>query len=141
MAVGLLRAGQMDLSESPGEMARLVGQQRSVEVAALILLAEPHVAGDVGLARPLQQGGQRLGRHLGLEELIEVVPDPLREIGGQRHLGVGQDLDVLRDGPLQQDLHPLDDLLAARPLVVRSHLRGGDFDVAWHGVSPGKRVR
>ena len=132
--VRLLRARQMDLPERPRELAGLVGQERGVEVAALVLLAEAHVAGDARLPRPLEQRGQRLGRHLGLEELVEVVAHPLGEVGRQRHLRIGEDLDVLRDGLVEQAEHALDDLLAARPFVVGAHLRGGDLDVACHGI-------
>jgi hypothetical protein len=97
------------------------------------------VAGHPRRLGPLEQRQQRLGRHLRLEELVEVVADALGEVRGERHLGIGDQLDALLDGLLHEDEHPLDDLLAARPFVVGAQLGGGDLDEAWHDDLPSTR--
>jgi hypothetical protein len=133
-AVGRFRPRQVDLPERPAEPAVAVGEERGIEVLAVGLLAEAHVHRHAGLGGAAQQRLERLGGHLVLEELVEVRADLLREIGRQRHLGIRDQLDLVLDGQVQQGEHALDDLLPAHPLVVRAHLRGGDLDVACHGV-------
>src|SRR5438132_3237746 len=135
-AVGGLRAGQVDLAEGPAESAVPIGQERAIEVFPLGLLAEAHVYRDPRLGRAPQERLERLGRHLGLEELVEVGADLLGEVRREGHLGVGDQLDALLHRLLEQAQHPLDDLLAERALVVGTQLRGGDLDVARHRDPP-----
>src|SRR4029453_14746519 len=130
----------MNLSKGSRQPAGLIREQRGVEVAALRLLGKPHVASHARRLRPLEEREQRLEGHLGLEELVVVVADTLGEIRGERHLRISDELDVLADGLLHEGEHPLDDLLAARPLVVRAHLGGSDLDEAWHGGLPWRGV-
>src|SRR6185436_1548865 len=126
----------MDLSKGPRQTARLIREQGGIEVAPLRLLGKSHMAGHPGRLGPLQQGQQRLGRNLRLEELVEIVSDALGKIRGERHLRIRDELDVLADRLVHEAEHPLDDLLAARALVVGAHLGGGDLDEAWHGDLP-----
>src|SRR5438876_801398 len=135
-AVGGPGPRQVDLPERPAQPSVPIGEEGSVEVLPVGLLAEADVHGHPALGRPAEQGLERLGRHLGLEELVEVGPDALGEIGRQRHLGIGDQLDLFPRGLLEQAQHALDDLLAARALVVGAHLGGGDLHVARHGGSP-----
>src|SRR5690349_20219040 len=79
-AVGGLRAGQVDLAERAAQPPVAVGEQRGVPVLAVRLLAEADVHGDPLLGGPPQQRLERLGRHLRLEELVEVAADLLREV-------------------------------------------------------------
>src|SRR6058998_1098548 len=122
-AVGGLRAGQVDLAEGPAESAVPIGQERAIEVFPLGLLAEAHVHRDPRLGRAPQERLERLGRHLGLEELVEVGADLLGEVRRERHLGVRDQLDALLHRLLEQAQHPLDDLFAGRALVVGTQLR------------------
>src|SRR5881296_2204645 len=135
-AVRGLRAGQVDLAERPAEAAVPVGQERRVEVLSPGLLAEAHVHRDPRLGRAREKRLERLGRHLGLEELIEVGADLLGEVRRERHLGIGDQLDALPRRLGQQAQHSLDDFLTARALVVGAELRGGDLEIAWHRDSP-----
>src|SRR2546422_1050137 len=123
-AVGGLRAGQVDLAERPAESAVPIGQERAIEVFPLGLLAEAHVHRDPRLGRAPQERLERFGRHLGLEELVEVGADLLGEVRRERHLGVGDQLDALLHRLLEQTQHPLDDLFAGGALVVGTQLRG-----------------
>src|SRR5467141_777128 len=134
-AVGGLGAGQVDLAKRAAEPAVAVGQQRRVPVLALRLLAEADVHRDPRLRRPPQQGLQRLRRHVGLEELVEVLADLLGEVGGERHLRVRDQLDAVAGRALQEHEHALDDLLARRALVVGAHLGGGDLYLTRHAGS------
>src|SRR5437867_3005346 len=92
-----LRSRQVDLPEHAGQPAVAIGEERRVEVLAVGLLAEPDVDRDALFGSPAQQRLERLGRHLGLEELIEVGADSLGEVGRQRHLGIRDDFDVVAD--------------------------------------------
>ena len=124
----------MDLAVRPDQRAGLVGQQRRVEVAAPGLLAEADVDGDALLPGAAQHRLQRLGRHLVLEELIVVVADALGEVRRQRHLRVGDQVDLLGDRLLEEHEHPIDDLVPTGALVDRPHLGRRDFHLARHGV-------
>ena len=134
-----LRAGQVDLAKRPAEASVPVGEERRVEVLSLGFLAEAHVHRDPRLGRAGEERLERLGRHLGLEELVEVGADLLGEVRRERHLGVGDQLDAVPDRMLEQGQHPLHDLLAGRALVVRAHLGSGDLHVARHGDLPRRR--
>src|SRR3989441_1857197 len=134
-AVGRLRAGQVDLAEGAEQAPVTPGEQRRVEIRAVRLLAKADVHGDPRLRGALQQRLQRLGRHLGLEELVEVAADLLGEVRGERHLRIDDQLDAVAGRALEQDEHALDDLLARRAFVVRTHLGGGDLDMARHDGS------
>src|SRR5437899_4062280 len=79
-AVGGLRTGEVDLAERPAESAVPIGEERRVEVFPPRLLAEAHMHRDPRLGRPAQEWLERLRRHFGLEELIEVGADLLREV-------------------------------------------------------------
>src|SRR6266480_3549647 len=130
-----LRAGQVDLAKRPAEASVPVGEERRVEVLSLGFLAEAHVHRDPRLGRAGEERLERLGRHLGLEELVEVGADLLGEVRRERHLRVGDQLDALPRRLGEQTQHPLDDLLAAGALVVGAQLRGGDLYMARHDDS------
>src|SRR5437762_3231054 len=134
-AVGGLRARQVDFAKCPAEPPVTLGEKRGVEVLAIGLLAESDVHGDPRLRRAPQQRLQSLRRHVGLEELVEVLADLLGEVRRERHFRIGDQLDALARSTFEQDEHALDDLLARGAFVVRSHLSGGDLDVARHGGS------
>src|SRR5213083_1588351 len=134
-AVGRLRAGQVNLAEGAEQAPVTPGEQRRVEIRAVRLLAKADVHGDPRLRGAPQQRLQRLGRHLGLEELVEVAADLLGEVRGERHLRIDDQLDAVAGRALEQDEHALDDLLARRAFVVRTHLGGGDLDLARHNGS------
>src|SRR5439155_6227379 len=131
-AVGGLRAGQVDLAERPAEAAVPIGEERRVEVLASRLLAEAHVHRDPRLCRAAQERLESLRWHFGLEELVEVGANLFWEVRRERHLGIGDQLDALPRCLGEQPEHPLDDLLAARALVVGTELRRGDLDQARH---------
>src|SRR5262252_8553192 len=131
--VRLASAGKVDLSERPAERACGVGEEGGVEVLAVGLLAEARMHGDARLLGAAKQGLERLGRHLRLEELVEVLPDLLGEVRGERHLRIGDQLHPLLLRLLEKGEHALDDLLPARAFVVGAHLGSGDDDVAGHG--------
>src|SRR5205809_564498 len=135
-AVRGLGAGKVDLPESPDDPAVAVGQERGVEVLAVGLLAEADVDGDPGLLGAAKEGLEGLGRDLRLEELIEVLADLLGEIRRERHLGIGDELDALGFGLIEQREHALDDFLPAAALLVGTQLGGGDGDDASHELSP-----
>src|SRR5262249_45479016 len=61
-----------------------------------------------------------------------VLANLLGEVGGERHLGIGDQLHLLLLRLLEEGEHALDDLLAARAFVVGAHLGGGHGDVAGH---------
>src|SRR3989441_774275 len=151
-AVGGLGTGEVDLAERPAESAVPIGEERCVEVFPLRLLAEAHMHRDPRLGRAAQERLERLRRHCGLEELIEVGADLLGEVRRERHLGIGDQLDAFSDRLGEQAQHALDNLLAACALVIRAHLGGGDLYmadiyiayIARHRDSPsyaGSRVR
>src|SRR2546427_12343965 len=107
---------------------------------------------DPRLGRAAQERLERLRRHFGLEELVEVGADLLGEVRRERHLGIGDQLDAFSDRLGEQAQHALDNLLAACALVIRAHLGGGDLYMAYiyiayiarHRDSPsyaGSRVR
>src|SRR5256886_11431822 len=127
-----LRAGQVDLAKRSAEASVPVGEERRVEVLSLGFLAEAHVHRDPRLGRAGEERLERLGRHLGLEELVEVGADLLGEVRRERHLRVGDQLDALPRRLGEQTQHPLDDLLAAGALVVGAQLRGGGLYMARH---------
>src|SRR2546425_10822510 len=87
-AVGRLRAGQVDLAEGAEQAPVTPGEQRRVEIRAVRLLAKADVHGDPRLRGAPQQRLQRLGPHLGPEELLEVAADLLGEVRGERHLRI-----------------------------------------------------
>src|SRR5215467_496852 len=132
-AVRLPSAREVDLPECPAESSRGVGEEGGVEVVTLGLLAEARVHGDARFLGTAEQGLQGFGRHLRLEELIEVLANLLGEVGGERHLGIGDQLDPLLLRLLEEGEHALDDLLATHAFVVGTHLGSGDGDVAGHG--------
>src|SRR5262245_2493152 len=132
-AVRLPSAREVDLPECPAELPRGVGEESGVEVLALGLLAEARVHGDARFLGTAEQGLPGLGRHLRLEKLVEVLANLLGEVGGERHLGIGDQLYPLLFRLLEEGEHALDDLLAARAFVVGAHLGSGDGDVAGHG--------
>src|SRR5262249_26607218 len=127
---------QMDLAEHARQSPVTIGEQRGVEVFPVGLLTEADVHGDARLGRLTQERLERLWRNVRLEELVVVLADALREIRRQCHLGIGDDLDALVDGLLEQGEHAFDDGLAWRAVLVRAHLRGGDLDMAWHKDPP-----
>src|SRR5215471_8330527 len=83
-AIRLPSARKVDLPERAAERARAVGEKGGVEVLAVGLLAEAHVHGDARLLGTPEQGFERLGRHLRLEELVEVLANLLGEVRGER---------------------------------------------------------
>src|SRR5215470_3627045 len=131
-AIRLPSARKVDLPECAAERARGVGEEGGVEVLAVGLLAEAHVHGDARFLGAAEQGLERLGRHLRLEELVEVLTDLLGEVRSERHLRIGDQLHPLLLRLLEEGEHALDDLLAARAFVVGAHLGSGDDDVAGH---------
>src|SRR5436309_587252 len=130
-AVGGLGTGEVDLAERPAESAVPIGEERRVEVFPPRLLAEAHMHRDPRLGRATQEWLERLRRHFGLEELIEVGADLLGEVRRERHLGIGDQLDAFSDRLGEQAQHALDNLLAACALVIRAHLGGGDLYTAY----------
>src|SRR3989441_534768 len=130
-AVGGLGTGEVDLAERPAESAVPIGEERCVEVFPLRLLAEAHMHRDPRLGRAAQERLERLRRHFGLEELVEVGADLLGEVRRERHLGIGDQLDAFSDRLGEQAQHALDNLLAACALVIRAHLGGGDLYMAY----------
>src|SRR2546425_7007574 len=134
-AVGRLRAGQVNLAEGAEQAPVTPREQRRIEVRAVRLLAKADVHGDPRLRGAPEQRLQRLGPHLGPEELLEVAADLLGEVRGERHLRIDDQLDAVAGRALEQDEHALDDLLARRAFVVRTHLGGGDLDMARHDGS------
>src|SRR5438093_9175724 len=138
-AVGGLRTGEVDLAERPAESAVPIGEERRVEVFPPRLLAEAHMHRDPRLGRAAQEWLERLRRHFGLEELVEVGADLLGEVRRERHLGIGDQHDAFSDRLGEQAQHALDNLLAACALVIRAHLGGGDLYTAYiarHRDSP-----
>src|SRR3989441_1819280 len=87
-AVGRLRAGQVNLAEGAEQAPVTPREQRRIEVRAVRLLAKADVHGDPRLRGAPEQRLQRLGRLLGLEELLEVAADLLGEVRGERHLRI-----------------------------------------------------
>src|SRR3989454_1159692 len=130
-AVGGLGTGEVDLAERPAESAVPIGEERRVEVFPPRLLAEAHMHRDPRLGRAAQEWLERLRRHFGLEELIEVGADLLGEVRRERHLGIGDQLDAFSDRLGEQAQHALDNLLAACALIIRAHLGGGDLYTAY----------
>src|SRR5438067_236259 len=108
-AVGCLRARQSDFAKRPAEPSVTIGEERGVEVLAIGLLAESDVHGDPRLRRAPQQRLQSLRRHVGLEELVEVLADLLGEVCRERHFRIGDQLDALARSTFEQDEHALDD--------------------------------
>ena len=108
-AVGRLRAGQVDLAERAAEAPVTIGEERRVEVPAVGLLAEAHVHRDPRGGGATEQRLERLRRHLGLEELVEVGADPLGEVRRERHLRVDDQLDAVARRRVEEREHPLDD--------------------------------
>ena len=98
--------------------------------------SEAHVHGHARGGGAAQQRLERLRRHLGLEELVEVGTDPLREVRRQRHLRIHDQLDAVARRRVEERQHPLDDRLARRPVLIRPHLRGSDFQIARHPDPP-----
>src|SRR5438093_1175466 len=138
-AVGGLRTGEVDLAERPAESAVPIGEERRVEVFPPRLLAEAHMHRDPRLGRAAQEWLERLRRHFGLEDLVEVGADLLGEVRRERHLGIGDQHDAFSDRLGEQAQHALDNLLAACALVIRAHLGGGDLYTAYiarHRDSP-----
>ena len=83
----------------------------------------------------LEQRPRRRIRHLALEPEIglgAVLVMPAREEGGQRKLGIDDEVGLLRGRLIHQLDHAGDDDLAAVVLLDRPELGGGDADVA-HG--------
>src|SRR2546426_88664 len=131
-AVDGLRARQVDLAERAAQTPVAVGEEGGVEVLAVCLLAEADVHGHARLGGATKQGLESLRRYLGLEELIEVGADFLGEVGRQRHLRIDDQLHAIARRRFEEGEHPLDDRLAGCPLLIGTHLGGGNFQVAWH---------
>src|SRR3989454_7993869 len=89
-AVGGLRTGKVDLAERPAESAVPIGEERCVEVFPPRLLAEAHMHRDPRLGRAAQEWLERLRRHFGLGELIEVGAELLWGVQIGRRAGRGR---------------------------------------------------
>src|SRR6266542_245343 len=131
-AVRLSGPRQVDLPERPAELARGIREEGRVEVLSAGLLAEARVHGDARVLGATEERLEGFGRHLRLEELIEVLADLFGEISGEGHLRIRDELDPLPLRLLEEGEHPLDDLLATRAFVVGAHLGSGHGDVAGH---------
>ena len=132
--IELVVAGQMHLAVLADDGARLVDQDRGVEMMPVrrqLRIAEAHR--HAGALRRLEQRPRGGVRHLALEPdvgVAAVLVIPAREERGQRQLRIDDEIAAL--GLPHQLEHARDHGLARVGLLDRAELGGGDLDIARH---------